>query len=277
MRVTFHGVRGSTPCHGDEIVRHGGNTSCVSIDVPGHDPILFDLGTGLRYFGLTCPLDRPFVGTCLVSHLHWDHIQGLPFFKPFLYTGAQVRVYAPAQESGQRVADVFADTIKPPLFPIDLADFPGRVEFHEVGDSSFRIGDVEVTSRIIPHVGLTVGYRLDWAGRSVAYLSDHQMPVDGSFWATPGVYDLCRGVDLLIHDAQYTPEEFVVKSNWGHCTAEYAVWLAGSAGAKRLAFFHHDPSHDDDALDSILGAASECARGLGVDAFAARERTTVVV
>ncbi len=277
MTVAFHGVRGSTPCHGEEIVRHGGNTSCVSVAVPGHDPLLFDLGTGLRYFGASCR-DEPFRGTCLVSHLHWDHIQGLPFFKPFLLDGSQVAIYGPDQSAvGNTVAGVFAETIKPPLFPIHLSEFAGGVEFHDVGDDEFTIGDIEVMSRLIPHAGPTVGYRVSWNGRSVAYLSDHQMPQDGSFHAVPGAYDLCRDVDLLIHDAQYTSQEFAKKSTWGHCTPEYAVWLAASAGAKRLALFHHDPSHDDDDLDAMLRPAIQCAERLGIDAFAARERDTLVV
>ncbi|MGB0113059.1 MAG: MBL fold metallo-hydrolase [Ilumatobacteraceae bacterium] len=276
MTVTFHGVRGSTPCCGDEIARYGGNTSCVALDIPGHDPILFDLGTGLRYFGQAHPADRPFTGSCLLSHLHWDHIQGLPFFKPILREGADVTIYAPEQ-AGASVADVFADTIKPPLFPIHFSMFPGTVSFREVGDEEFAIGDATVTARFIPHVGCTLGYRVEWNGLSVVYISDHQMPEDGTYSAWPGVFELCDGADLLIHDAQYTEQEFQHKATWGHCTPEYAVWLAATAGVKRLALFHHDPAHDDDQLDEMLGSAIECADRLGVDAFAARERMTVSV
>jgi phosphoribosyl 1,2-cyclic phosphodiesterase len=277
MTVTFHGVRGSTPCHGEEIARYGGNTSCVSLGIPDQDPILFDLGTGLRYFGQTLSSDEPFRGTCLLSHLHWDHIQGLPFFKPFLRPGANVKIYAPHQPGDISVAEVFADTIKPPLFPIHFSMFPGMVDLHEIADDEFDVGAATVRSRLIPHVGHTVGYRVEWNGRSVVYMSDHQMPADGTHSAWPGVFDLCNGADLLIHDAQYTPEEFAQKRDWGHCTPDYAVWLSATAGVKRLAMFHHDPAHDDDDLDGILGTAIECAAKLGVDAFAARERTTVDV
>jgi phosphoribosyl 1,2-cyclic phosphodiesterase len=277
MVVTFHGVRGSTPCHGDEIVRYGGNTSCVSIDIPGHSPILFDLGTGLRYFGASLAVDEPFVGTCLLSHLHWDHIQGLPFFKPLLRDGADVAIYAPVQDEGVTVEQVFADTIRPPLFPIHFSMFPGMVDFHEVGDQEFQIGEARVMSRLIPHVGNTLGYRIEWKGRSVAYLSDHQMPQDGSFSAPPGVFDLCHGVDLLIHDAQYTPEEFAAKRDWGHCTPDFAVWLAEKAEVKQLALFHHDPAHDDDTLDEILAPVIACGQARGVGVFAARERASVTL
>jgi phosphoribosyl 1,2-cyclic phosphodiesterase len=276
MCVTFHGVRGSTPCHGREIVRYGGNTSCVSVAIPGHDPILFDLGTGLRYFGQQQPQDQPFVGTCLLSHLHWDHIQGLPFFKPLLREGSDVHIYAPEQEGDLTVEQVFADTIKPPLFPIHFAMLPGMVNFHEVWNDEFMVGDdVEVMSRSIPHVGNTLGYRLTWQGTTVAYLSDHQMPTDGSFSTSHGAFDLCRGADLLIHDAQYTPSEFAQKSDWGHCTVEYAVWLAAEVGARRLALFHHDPAHHDEMMDVLGAAATDCGRKMGVEVFAAREGLVV--
>jgi ribonuclease BN (tRNA processing enzyme) len=155
--------------------------------------------------------------------------------------------------------------------------FPGMVHLHEVGDGEFTLGEATVTSRFIPHVGATVGYRVEWRGRSVVYMSDHQMPVDGSFSVWPGVRALCEGADLLIHDAQYTPEEFALKRDWGHCTPEFAVWVAATSKVKRLALFHHDPAHDDDELDEILDAAVECAAKLGVEAFAARERMTVDV
>jgi phosphoribosyl 1,2-cyclic phosphodiesterase len=276
MRVTFHGVRGSTPCHGRDIVRYGGNTSCVSVAIPGHKPIVFDLGTGLRYFGHLLSPDEPLSATCLLSHLHWDHIQGLPFFKPLLKDGSDVNIYAPVQEGDLTVEQVFADTIKPPLFPIHFSMLPGMINFHEVWNDEFQIGeDVHVMARPIPHVGNTVGYRLTWQGTSISYMSDHQMPVDGAFTATPGAIELCRDADLLIHDAQYTPSEFVDKSTWGHCTIEYAVWLAAECGVRKLALFHHDPAHHDDLMDVLAAAATDCGLKMGVEVFAAREGLVV--
>jgi phosphoribosyl 1,2-cyclic phosphodiesterase len=277
MSVTFHGVRGSTPCHGDTCARYGGNTSCVSVDVPGAPPILLDLGTGLRYFGLGRPTDEPFVGACLLTHLHWDHIQGLPFFTPLLRPGARLDVYAPAQDDGRSVREVMDASINPPLFPIGLAALPGSIEFHDVEDSTFDIGSVRVTARRIPHVGPTNGYRLEWNGHSVAYLSDHQQPSDGSFAASHGALELCRDVDVLIHDAQYTADEFAAKSTWGHCMVDYAVWLAGHSGAKRLVLFHHDPSRDDEQIDELAAAAAVCGEAKGLDVVAAREGATIVI
>lgn len=279
MSVTFHGVRGSTPCHAPDLVRYGGNTSCVSVDIDGADPVLFDLGTGLRYFGRTLEPNAAFSGTVLLSHLHWDHIQGLPFFSPLLQPGSSVKMYGPEQEGDATVASVFEATICPPLFPVDLAVLPGEVAFVDCWESDFEIpssaGHVNVISRPIPHVGNTVGYRVTAHGKSVAYLSDHQMPVDGSFAMTSGARELCAGADLVIHDAQYTPAEFAMKADWGHCTIEYAVWVAAQSGAKRLALFHHDPSHDDDMLDRLTAEAATCGREFGIDVFAAREGLTV--
>jgi phosphoribosyl 1,2-cyclic phosphodiesterase len=282
MTASFHGVRGSTPCHGSEIVRYGGNTSCVSLDIPGADPILFDLGTGLRYFGESHPRGVPFKGTCLLSHLHWDHIQGVPFFAPLLSSGSVVNVFGPSQSDGRTVEAVFAESIRPPLFPIDLAMLPGTMSFVDVGDDDFVIdggsaGDIKVMARVIPHIGRTLGFRVEWNGSSVAYLSDHQMPHDGSFAATDGARELCCDVDLLIHDAQYTPAEFAMKRDWGHCTIDFAVWLANESNVRRLALFHHDPSHHDERLDELFAVAVTDGARCGVDVFGATEGLTVVV
>ena len=275
--ITFHGVRGSTPCHGRDIARYGGNTSCVSVAIPGHDAILFDMGTGMRYFGLQQPVDVAFHGSVLLSHLHWDHTQGLPFFTPVLREGAVLDVYGPAQEDGRTVGEVLHDTVRPPLFPIHLSDFPGTVNCHDVSDNDFRIGDVDVMARLIPHVGPTCGYRVSWKGKSVTYMSDHQMPYDGSMAASDAALQLIDGADLLIHDSQYTTREFAQKSTWGHCTVEYAVWIAAEAGAKRLALFHHDPSRCDEAVDYLFKAARLMGERKGVEVVAAAEGMTVTL
>lgn len=277
MRVTFHGVRGSTPCHGDDIRRYGGNTSCVSVAIPGESPIVFDLGTGLRYFGQTQPHDGSFRGTALLTHFHWDHTQGLPFFTPMLKPGSQFDIYAPAQDDGRTVREVFAASIKPPLFPIPLDLFPGDIRFHDVSDSEFALGGVRVLSRVVPHVGPTVGYRIEWQGRSVAYISDHQQPYDGSFSASPGALELAAGVDVLIHDSQYSASEFELKSTWGHCTPEYALWLAREAGAKQLVLYHHDPMRGDSDLDDVLATMHRLSASSGVRVCAASEGLTLHV
>lgn len=277
MQVTFHGVRGSTPCHGDDVMRYGGNTSCVSVAVPGEGPLFFDLGTGARYFGRSQPQDGTFRGTCLLSHLHWDHTQGLPFFTPLLQQGAHLDVYAPAQEDGRTVWEVFNATVRPPLFPVSIDQLPGTVRLIDTGDHDFTIGSISVKSRLVPHIGPTLGYRIEWRGKSVAYLSDHQQPYDGSFAISDGAREIAQGVDLLIHDAQYTPHEFQAKATWGHCTIDYAVWLAEQCHVRTLALFHHDPGRTDDALDELHRCAVAHGERHGVKVLAAYEGLTVDV
>ena len=269
--ITFFGVRGSTPCHGPEVSRYGGNTSCVAVDVPGHDPMMFDLGTGARYFGLGCSA-QPFRGSCFVSHLHWDHVQGLPFFPPLLQLGNEIDIYAPEQVEHDSVAAVVDTMLCPPLFPVGVADLPGTIRFHDIGNEEIRVGDVTVTARYIPHIGNTLGYRLDWNGISVAYLSDHQQPGVDIYEMTDGVKELCDGVDLLIHDAQYTRGEFERRAAWGHCTIDYAIWVGKATGARTVALFHHDPMHDDGLLDTV---ASICGRHCTPNVVVAREGLTL--
>ncbi len=255
VKVTFWGVRGSTPCPCAANQRYGGNTACVSLDVAGHDPIVFDLGTGLRFYGESVDAETPWQGLALVTHLHWDHVQGLPFFTPINCAGARLDVYAPRPDPDQSVAGAFGEFMRPPYFPVRVADLAGEFRFHALDDGEHVVGDAKVRSHRVPHVGITNGYRVEMNGVSVAYISDHQQPVDGSMDIAEGVLELCAGVDLLIHDAQYTPGEFAQKAHWGHCTVEYALHVAREAGVRRLALFHHDPDHGDDVVDQLLAQA----------------------
>lgn len=275
VNVTFYGVRGSTPCAGEGTRRYGGNTACVTIEVPGQPPIICDLGTGLRTFGTTQPTDGTFRGTALVTHTHWDHVQGLPFFPPILAGGAELDVHGPRQEDGSSLRDVFAAFMCRPLFPVTVHDLPGAVRFHDTDDEPFQVGDAVITAAQVPHVGITNGYRIDWKGLSIAYVSDHQQPVDGGLALDPAVRRLCDGVDLLIHDAQYTRAEFAEKSDWGHCTVDYAIWVAHQCRARRLALFHHDPSHGDEVLDEISDCARVWGDKVGIEVITASEGLTI--
>jgi phosphoribosyl 1,2-cyclic phosphodiesterase len=276
LNVTFYGVRGSTPCSCDANRRYGGNTACVSVDFPGADPIVLDMGTGLRFWGATFPADQVFRGHALVTHLHWDHVQGLPFFAPVLRPGNRLDVYAPPPEDGT-LEEAFDEFMAPPYFPVRVAELPGEMRFHPVVDTDFDLGDVHVTCRAVPHIGPTNGYRLERDGIAITYISDHQQPLDGSFKIPASVLELCEGADLVVHDAQYTAGEFEHKAHWGHCTVEYAVRVAAEAGARRLALFHHDPEHDDATIDAIVSDTRCRAEALGVSVMAASEGSTIAL
>jgi phosphoribosyl 1,2-cyclic phosphodiesterase len=275
LNVTFHGVRGSTPCCTPAVQRYGGNTACVVLDVPGEDPIVLDMGTGLRPYGATQPLDGSYRGTALVSHLHWDHVQGLPFFPPVLVAGAQFDIYAPLQEDGRSVAEAFDFFMQPPYFPIRVVDLPSDIRLHDCPEGKLRIGQADVVARLIPHIGPTNGYRITWDGITIAYLPDHQQPLDGSHATTEAVLELADGADLLIHDAQYTPSEFAKKSHWGHCTHEFALFVAREAGVRQLALFHHDPGRTDESLDDLVRCFNALSDATGIEVMAAAEGLTV--
>ena len=279
MNVTFWGVRGSTPCACDANRRYGGNTACVSLEVPGEEPIVLDLGTGLRFWGETQDPDEAFRATALVTHIHWDHVQGLPFFAPALREGSRFDVYGPPDE-GLSLAEAFDQFMRPPFFPVRVRDLLGDIVFHDLVDTDLAIGSAKVRARLVPHTAATNGYRIEWGGASVAYVSDHQSPLaaDGDGEAetiAESVLELCDGVDLLIHDAQYWPDEWATKRDWGHCSVEYAARVARESGARRLVLFHHDPAHDDAEVDRMLRHAEAVA---GVEeVIAAAEGLTIAL
>ncbi len=267
MEITFYGVRGSTPCAGESTSRYGGNTASVVLRSADADPILLDLGTGLRYFGADQGSGAQLHAHALVTHLHWDHVQGLPFCQPLLVPSSTLSVYGPDHD-GVAFADAFDDLMRPPFFPVTRQDLPGDVSFFTLTEGVHEIAGAKVTALEVPHTDTTFGYRVERDGFSVAYVSDHQQPTDGVS-VDPRVLELCQGVDVLIHDAQYTPEEFASKPTWGHCTVDYAVCVAAAAEVGQLVLFHHDPSHDDETLDQLLAGAQETGRTMGVDSIVA--------
>jgi phosphoribosyl 1,2-cyclic phosphodiesterase len=268
VNVTFYGVRGSCPCSGDRYRRYGGNTSCLSIEIEGDEPLILDLGTGLRALGDDLLEDVRAVGaplhaTALLTHLHFDHILGLPFFGPLQDPGARLTVHGPAQAGGS-LKDALWAAVQPPVFPIHMDEFRGEMVMIDTRDEDFSIGSAKVMARTIPHSGTTLGYRIEAEGRSMAYLPDHQAPLDRRTIAD-GVLELCHDVDLLVHDGQYTEDEYLTKADWGHSTAAFAVHVAAESHAKRLVLTHHDPSHDDRALDRILSQARRLSEAKGID------------
>jgi len=268
VNVTFYGVRGSCPCSGDRYRRYGGNTSCLLLQIEGDEPLILDLGTGLRALGDVLLKEARAVGTplhatALLTHLHFDHILGLPFFGPLQDPGARLTLHGPAQATGS-LKDALNAAVQPPTFPIHMDEFRGELIAIDTRDEDFSIGSAKVMARAIPHSGITLGYRIEADGHSLAYLPDHQAPLDRRS-ISDAVLELCHDVDLLVHDGQYTEDEFSTKAEWGHSTAAFAVHVAAESNAKRLVFTHHDPSHDDRDLDRFLAQARHLAEAKSLD------------
>lgn len=257
LDVHLCGVRGSRPAAGEDFTRFGGNTSCVAIGREGEVPrLVLDAGSGL--VRLTAQLaGRPFRGTILLGHLHWDHTHGLPFFASGDHPESEVDLFIPAQGEPEAV---LARAMSPPHFPIRPSQLRGDWNFHELEEGPAVIEGFDVLALEIPHKGgRTFGYRVSAAGRAVAYLSDHNPHALGEGPDGFGPYHeaalrLADGVDLLIHDAQYTVDEFERLRQNGHSTPDYAIGLAEAGGARRVLMFHHDPLRRDAELQELVDA-----------------------
>ncbi len=266
------GVRGSTPAPGADFVRYGGHTSCVAVTAAGADrpSLVLDAGTGLR--SLTGLLDgQAYDGSIVLSHLHWDHMQGVPFFAAGDRDAARVDLYLPAQD-GKSGRDLLAQSFAPPSFPITPEGLRGQWAFHALTDGTHSIEGFTVTAVDIEHKGgRTFGIRVDDEVGSLAYLPDHA-PAAG---ISDELMQLLEGVDVLLHDAQFLEGERPVAVDYGHATVEDSVKLAHECGAGTLVLFHHSPARTDDALDEIGRWAPGLAGGLPV--VVAREGMTLDV
>jgi phosphoribosyl 1,2-cyclic phosphodiesterase len=264
VRIHLLGVRGSSPTPGAAFARYGGNTSCVAVQTDdGRVRIVLDAGTGLRRLP-DLLAGEPFRGALLLGHLHWDHTHGLPFCRALDHPGAEVRVLGPSFD-GRPLDELVGLAMSPPSFPIGPRELRGRWRWEAVSEGHLEVEGLDVLAREIPHKGgTTFGYRISDGRRAVAYLSDHMPQARGDGPDGWGEYHeaalaLAAGVDVLVHDAQYTAEELATRGPVGHSAAEYAVALGERAGAGRVVLFHHDPWRTDDEVDAIaarFGGAS---------------------
>ena len=253
------GVRGSTPAPGREFARYGGHTSCLALAPAGRaaPTLVLDAGTGIRR--VTALLrGEPFEGTVLLSHLHWDHVHGLPFFGAGDRDGARVRLLIPDQGDGERVEDVLARGMSPPHFPIGPDGLRGRWTFAPVTVGRFEADGFEVEAREVPHKGgRTFGYRVTDGSSTVTYVPDHCPTAlgpgaDGLGELHPAVMELARGADVLAHDAQLLPAELPAEAAFGHAAADYAVGLGRAAGVGRVVLFHHRFDRTDADVDALF-------------------------
>ena len=265
MKARIWGCRGSLAAPGPETARYGGNTSCVEVRPADGSVLILDAGTGIRSLGNALAVDHaPGPVHVLLTHLHMDHLHGLAFFAPLWSEDTELHVYGPTHPT-RSLSERVANYLSEPLFPIHLSDVPSQPQFHEVHDEEFDIGTTRVIAMPVSHAGPTVGYRIEADGYSLAYISDHE-PARGVDITTLSPewisgFPLCENADVLIHDSQYTEEEYPSHIGWGHSAIDHVVHLGNAAKARQLVLYHHDPGHSDAALEAMHARACELWEG----------------
>lgn len=277
--VTFWGTRGSIPTPGPETARYGGNTACISLRRSDGRLVILDAGSGLRPLGHELMKQRSgvLVADILLSHTHWDHIQGLPFFKPLSSRETSVCIYG-AEQEGVPLKEILGRQMDPMVFPVPLNALAASLTVVEIEEGEFEIDEFKVCAFRLRHPGTTLGYRLapSSGGREIAYVTDNELGPGGSYEVTSDwrarIVEFVAGADTLIHDAMYLDQIIQARAGWGHSTPRQAVDLAREGRCRRLILFHHEPEHDDAALDRLVSEtkdyAARVAPGLEVEAAA---------
>ena len=276
MKLRFWGTRGSIPTPGRDTVRYGGNTPCVEVRLKDNRLLIFDAGTGIRGLGDYLMERKERVrASIVISHPHWDHIQGLPYFRPAFVAGTELTIIGP-QTKNVTLRRIFADQMDSVYFPVRLSELKASIKFRPIREGTIPILGARLSSRYVNHPASAFGYRLSSAGRSVVYISDNE-PFDNELAASmknvdrsivrqytkkygdpnERVYEFARNADILIHDATYTPQQYVRHVGWGHSHYPFALQVAHKANVKRLVLFHHDQTHSDDEIDEIVHECKE--------------------
>jgi DNA-binding response OmpR family regulator len=283
LAVKFWGTRGSLPTPGAATLRYGGNTACVEVR-DGDTIIMLDSGTGAREMGDALAKEfqgRPLHVHLFVSHTHWDHIQGFPFFAPAYRDGNQVDVFS-LRGTGRDLREIFTGQMDSSYFPVSLKDMKSKLSFVEL-NGQVQVGRAEVSHLFLNHPGVAVGFRINVGGKCLVYVTDHEVYTRMSGQHEQHdkldrqLNEFARKADLYIRDAQYTEEEYATRQGWGHSTWKDALESAHEAGVTQLALFHHDPGHDDTTMDGILSSAREYMnqRGMHFNCFAAADNMLV--
>lgn len=290
-RLKIWGVRGSIPVPGPSTLRYGGNTSCVEVRADD-EIIVLDAGTGIRELGLALQQEfqsKPIRVTLLITHVHWDHIHGFPFFAPSYDKKNEIRILG-YDGAGTGPVEALKGEMATPFFPVSLTDLPGKLEIEKLATNSFKVGKVRIESKLMNHPGTCVGYRIFSNGGSMAYIPDNESYEVKVHSLAPGSSDpaearqqaekergelvkFLQGANVLLLDAQYTDEEYRAHIGWGHGSLSSAVLLALDAKVRKLVLFHHDPNHDDSEIDTMLAQAKQLAakHGGNLEIEAARE------
>jgi phosphoribosyl 1,2-cyclic phosphodiesterase len=266
MKVKVWGARGSVPAPGPAMNRYGGNTSCVQVIFESGETLILDAGTGIRALGLELA-DTPNV-SLLLTHLHLDHIQGLMFFPPCFRSDAEITIWGPSSPEASLESRV-ARYISAPLSPVEIRELPCSVAFRDAPASEWKLGDVTIRAEAITHRGPTLGYRITEGDQTLCYIPDHEpalgTPLEGLEREWISGYDLARDADLLIHDCQYTDEEYPQHVGWGHSGVGDTLTFADRVEARKLLLFHHDPLHTDETLAALENDARSRWESLGHD------------
>ncbi len=299
MTLTFWGVRGSIPTPGKHTVRYGGNTPSLELRLDGDRLIILDAGTGIRNFGDDLINNGESVNAyLLISHPHWDHIQGFPFFKPAFIPGNELTIIG-TDRPEKSLSEIIAEQMNRIYFPVQLHDLKAKINFIPIKEEGeLKIYDATAKMIFVNHPGFTVGYRLEYKGKTLVYISDNEpfdraaaesltnfeVKVKEKFLAASGdpnqrIFDFCHSADVLIHDTTYTPEEYIDRVGWGHSDYLFTLRVAAEANVKRLFLFHHDQNHSDDKVDDIVKKCKKeiKSRGYKFECEAAIENTTITI
>jgi len=289
MKVKFWGVRGSIACPGPKTVRYGGNTTCIEIRTDNNELIVLDAGTGIFQLSQALLAELPVTANVLITHSHWDHIQGLPLFIPNFIPGNTLRLHGGFDPvSGKGIEQVMSVQLQYSFFPVREAEMKARIEYVTLTpNETVQVGSAKVTPCLLNHPVIDFGYRVECDGKSVFFTGDHEPPYNIYEPGDEGhdeyqvfvdekirsIQDAMRGVDVLIADSSYTDAEYASKKGWGHGTYGSSIATAKAAGVKVLYCTHHEPTRSDDALESVFAAAmdSHAANADGIDVRLARE------